>query len=225
MDQYLIIIFIAVPAVILFLVIFFNKKAVVKRKLKNAVVKPILNFNTGDIAKITGKIEIAEVPLQAPLSGRKCAYYFVHVEQKVSSGKNTHWRTLIKEERSCKYVIRSGYKCAYVDENNLKSYIVQDRKYRSGFRNDATPDLERFLNTHGYKSEGLLGMNKTIRYKEGILEEGEEVAVAGRGEWKFSNLVGLPDIYDRVLVFSSIKGHPVYLSDDPDTIISLKNRS
>ncbi|MFC0878611.1 hypothetical protein ACE01N_18595 [Saccharicrinis sp. FJH2] len=225
MDYIILIILIAAFLLFVIVRLLFNKKAIVKRKLKKAVAKPILNFNTGDIAKINGKIEIAEEPLHAPLSGRKCAYYFTHVEQKVSSGKSTHWRTLIKEERSCKYVIRAGYKCAYVDETNLKSYIVQDRKYRSGFRNDATPELERFLNTHGYKSEGLLGMNKTIRYKEGILEEGEEVAVAGRGEWKFSNLVGLPDIYDRVLVFSSIKGHPVYLSDDPDTLISQKSRS
>ncbi|MFB6319611.1 hypothetical protein [Saccharicrinis sp. FJH54] len=217
MESLIPVIFIAAVLIFITLRFLFSKKAIVKRKLKKTKSRPILSFNSGETAKISGKIEIVGEALQAPLSGRKCAAYMVLVEQKVSNGKSTHWRTIIKEEKACRYVIRDGYKCAWVNHNNCKSYIVQDKNYRSGLWNDATPELENFLNLHGYKSENILGLNKTVRYKEGVLENGERVAVAGKGEWKFSNLVGIPDEYDRLLVFDSANGHPVYLSDDPDT--------
>jgi len=42
--------------------------------------------------------------------------------------------------------------------------------------------LKSTLIVIGFKSEGFLGFNKSIRYKEGILENGEEIAVFGKGK-------------------------------------------
>jgi len=125
------------------------------------------------VDKVVGKIEFVDPPIKAPLSGRTCAYYHVIVEQQKSSGKSSHWHTIINETNQSKYLIRDGNSYAFVEDSNLKSYIVKDKKFRSGFLNDATSELERYLQQHGKTSENLLGMNKTIRYCEGILENGE----------------------------------------------------
>jgi hypothetical protein len=197
---------------------FFNKKARVRRKLKKATGKRITDFVSGEIAKVVGKIEYAGKSLVAPLSGRPCAYYYVLVEQKVSSNKSAYWETLIEEEVAGPFVIRDGKYCAHINSQNIKSYLVEDREYSSGFMEDATGTLEKYLEDHGQKSENFLGLNKRIRYKEGILEEGELIAVVGRGEWKKAEQEQLPDSYGRVLSISSTDKEAVYLSDDPDTV-------
>lgn len=212
-----VIIIIAVVAVIL-ISFYYNKNAIIKRKLKKAPLKRIFSFRNGDIAKLVGKVEFVENALKAPLSGRECAYYHVHVEQQISSGKSSHWKTIIDEVVANKFVIRDGNEVAYVNSTRMKSYIVEDRKYRSGFLNDATKHLEAYLNRHGLESENFLGLNKTIRYKEGILEKGEKIAVLGIGEWKDADQLDLPDFYGRVLYINACENQAIYLSDDLETL-------
>jgi len=208
----------AVILIVVFISFYFSKKAIIKRKLKKAIGKKISDFISGDIAKVVGKVEYVGEPLIAPLSGRRCAHYYVLVEEKVSSGKSSHWNTLIEEDVAGKFVIRDGRHCAHINNQNVKSYLVEDREFASGFGNDATPELERYLNAHGQKSEGVFGWNKTIRYKEGVLEEGELIAAVGRGEWKTAEQAQLPDTFERVLEISATEQEPVYLSDDPETV-------
>jgi len=112
---------------------FFSKKAIVKRKLKNAEHKKIANFKDGEISKIVGNVEFIEEPLISPLSNRKCSFYYVHIEQQVSSGKTSKWETLIEEEVSSNFLIREDENYAFINDNNLKCYIVQDESYSSGF--------------------------------------------------------------------------------------------
>jgi hypothetical protein len=211
---------IAVVIAIIFVSLYFSKKAVIKRKLKKAVGKKISDFISGDIAKVVGKVEFFGDPIIAPLSGRRCAYYYVLVEQQVSSGKSSHWETLIEEEVGGKFVIRDGRHCAHINSQNVKTVLVEDRQYSSRIGQDATPELEKYLNDHGKKSEGVFGWNKTLRYKEGVLEEGELIAAMGRGEWRNAEQEQLPDTYDRVLSINSTEQEPVYLSDDPDTVMT-----
>ncbi|MBK3518212.1 hypothetical protein [Carboxylicivirga marina] len=217
MNEPIVIIIITVIVVIFILAIFFSKKAIIKRKLKKAELKKLSQFRNGDTAKIVGQVELVDQALTAPLSGRKCAYYYAHVEQEVSSGKNSRWKTLIEEEVSGEYLIRDGSECAYISSKHVKSYIVQDRKFRSGFMNDASQALERYLNNKGYESENMLGFNKTLRYKEGILEAGETIAVFGCGQWKSASELGLPEELGQVLAINDPDEGTVYLSDDPDT--------
>lgn len=218
-DQLLIVGFIAVIITVIFLRYYFSKEAKVRRKLRKTGGKRISEFMSGDVAKVIGKVEFVGQPLTAPLSGRPCAYYYVHVERRVSSGKSHHWDTIIEEEVSGNFVIRDGQHCAKLDCQNVKSFLVQDMEYSSGFLDDATEKLESYLNQHSEKSENWLGMNKTLRYKEGILERGELVAVAGKGEWMNASRVQLPDSYGRVLVIAASEDESIYLSDDPETVV------
>lgn len=213
-------IFIVIVAGIIFLSSYFSKKTVVKRKLKKATGRKVSEFLNGDIAKVVGKVEFVGEPLIAPLSGRRCAYYYVLVEELQSDGKSSHWQKIIEEEVKGSFVIRDGRYRAFIrsSQSNIKSYLVQDVNYASGYKNNATPELEMYLQAHGKKSEGWLHMNKRIRYKEGVLEEGETMAVVGRGQWMSATELQLPDGFGKVLVLSSTPDEPIYLSDDPETV-------
>lgn len=219
MDDTLIYIFIIAVIVVAVLIgiLFFNKKAIIKRKLKKAGQKKISEFRSGDTAKLVGKVEFVEEPLIAPLSGRKCSMYYVHVEERVSSGKNSRWVTRVEEEVWSKFVIKEGDKYAFINDKNRKCYIVQDANYRSGFMNDASAELANYLKSKSVESENILGFNRTIRYQEGVLENDEQIAVFGKGVWKESAELNLPETYGKVLEITSSNDEAVYVSDDPDT--------
>ncbi len=221
MENSVLVIFFSVIIVIIIISYFFNSKAIIKRKLRKAVPRRISDCSDGEVAKIVGTVEFVDEPLISPLSQRPCCLYYVHVEKKVSTKNGSSWRTVIEEQVSSKFVIRDGYKYAFVDDNNLKSYILEDREYSSGFMEDATKVMENYLRAHGYESEGFLGFNRTLRYSEGILEQGEEIAILGQGEWKYADQIGLPAEYARVLVMSATNEDKIYLSDHPDTVRKL----
>ncbi len=219
MNPLIILLTLGVVGVIFFVGYYFSSKTVIKRKLKKSKFKKIADFKNGEVAKIVGTVEFIGPPLHSPLSKRECAHYYIHVEEKVSSGKNSKWETLIEESISSKFLIKEKEHYAFINDNKLKSYVVQDVKYSSGFWNDATEDLEEYLKSKGEESEGFLGMNRTIRYKEGVLEKDERIAVLGKGEWKEFSQLGLPQKYGKVLEIRSSDEEAIYLSDDPDTTL------
>lgn len=225
MEDYIVLIFFGVIVIVILIVSFFNKKAVVKRKLKQAEHKGISQFMEGDVAKITGNVQLVGEPLVAPLSKRKCSYYYVHVERKKSSGDHSNWHTYIEEEVSGKFLIKDEIGYAYINDPKVKSYIIQDKNYSSGFLNDAEKHLENYLASHGKESEGLLGFNKKLRYKEGILESDEKVAVLGKGHWKHAESLGLPEEYRMVLEITGYDNKAVYLSDDVSTTSTKAKKS
>ncbi len=195
----------------------FSKKARINRKLKKAPWKKIAGFRNGEIAKIVGDILPIEEPLQAPLSHRECSYYFVLVEQKKSSGKSSHWKTIIEKEVSNKFLIKDGEHYALINDHRIMSNIVIDRKFTSGLFDDATERLKAYLKKHGHDDEGFLGFNKEIRYNEGILENGERVAVLGKGHWESAETHNLPAEYGQILVITAADKEHIYLSDEPET--------
>lgn len=216
MNIYIGLIFFALVVGMIIYGFIFNKAAIVKRKLRKTQEKSISTFQNNEVAKVVGEIKYVEQPLIAPLSGRKCAYYYVHVEEYRSNGKSSSWHTIIEEEISGNVVLKEGNSYALIETGLVKSYLITDAKYSSGFRNDATQVLDNYLKKHGYKSTSFLGMNKSIRYKEGILEQGEKVAVVGKGTWKKKSEINLDIPAQSVLVIGAHENRPVYFTDDPE---------
>ena len=222
MDEPIIIVAVIVfIGLIVFFGYFFSKKTIILRKLKKSAARRIANVTDGEFAKITGKVEYTVTPITAPLSSRTCAYYHVLVEQRVSTGKSSHWKTIIEDEVAGSFGIRDGEYCARIDSNKVKSYIVDDMKYTSGFMNDASEVLEQYLKDHGQESENFMGMNKSIRYREGVLEEGELISVMGKCRWVSAESGEWSDSYGKVLIISPAENDAVYLSDDPETVKQL----
>lgn len=221
MNPLIFLLILAVIGIVIFVGFYFSNKAVIKRKLKKSEFKKIADFKNHEVAKIVGTVEFVDKPLHSPLSYRECAHYYVHIEEKVSSGKSSKWETLIEEEISSKFLIKGDEHYAFINDSKLKSYIVQDVNFSSGFWTDATENLDEYLKSKGEDSEGFLGMNRTLRYKEGILERGEKIAVLGRGEWKDPSQLDLPEKYEKVLEIRSSEEEAIYLSDDPETTMKI----
>jgi hypothetical protein len=217
-EDFIIPIFIFSVVIIYCIYQYYNsRKAIVKRKLKRSPKTTINLCKNNELVKIVGKVEVIGEILFAPLSSRKCAYYYVMVEED-SGGKNSSYRTIIEKEIRTSFVLRDNENIVLVNPRNLLTHLVIDEKYHSGFFNDATKNLEDFLQKNGYESTGFFGFNKKIRYSEGILEEGELVAVVGKARWSEGHKEGLPMGFKKILVIDPYDTEPVYLSDDPSTL-------
>lgn len=179
----------------------------------------------GEEAKVVGTIVPMEELLVAPLSQRNCVHYFVEVEHHRSNGKNSKWDTIIQEEITSKFLIQDEDRYALVYGERVRSNITIDKNYTSGTFNDATEVLEDYLQAHGHESEGLLGFNKTMRYKEGVLEANEAISVFGVANWKTGKELGLPKKFDKVLVITAAINDYVYLSDDTETTTEIRKGS
>lgn len=206
----ILLLFLAITLLIYLIDIFFSKKARVLRKLKRANFKSISKFKNGEEAKLIGSVVPVDKHLVAPLSKRKCYHYHILVRQRVSQGKRYKWKTIIEEEVFVTYLIKDGKHFAKLNGNRLNSYLVNSKRYSSGYLEDATDDLEAFLHSKGYKSEGFLGFNKTLSFKESVLEEGGVVSVYGKGTWNDSLGINEP-----LLEISEIKKGGIYISDAP----------
>ena len=161
----------------------YSESARTKRALRKTPRRTIADFSEREPGKVVGTLSYLGEPLRSPLTGRTCAYYEIHVEEyRSGSGSNSAgaWHTMIKEDRGQDFSLKdqSGY--AIVNPVGASLAITIDSHTRSGTFDDPT-DLERsFLNSHGRDGKAWV-FNKKLRYKEGILEAGESVAVLGRG--------------------------------------------
>jgi hypothetical protein len=211
--------------------LYFSRYEKVKRQLDKTPEKKISDFKSGEVAKVVGNIKYIGKTLIAPLSGRKCVYYYILVEEhqygQPSNNKvlNGGWYKIIEEDVAGDVVIKQGNSYAIIETMMVKSYLIKDSQYSSvlndsqyssGLLNDVTSRLEAYLSKHDYDSAAFLVKNNHLRYKEGILEEGELLEVVGKGNWKRKNEISFDIPADKVLVISSDNRQPVCFTDDPD---------
>ena len=167
---------------------FFNGKKVMLRTLGKLPATPVKQLQDHVFGKVSGKALHVKEPLIAPFSERKCVFYSVKIEKRVSSGKRSHWKTLVDDEQIQEFFVDAGDDFVIVQPNksqkNYISHLVVDKTQRSGTFNDPTPQFQRVLNRYSIESENFFGWNRTLRYSEGIIEVGENITVAGIVKWK-----------------------------------------
>ncbi|WP_109829642.1 hypothetical protein [Reichenbachiella versicolor] len=161
---------------------YFSKSAIELRRLKRLPLKSISEVKDNEEIKIIGNIEHVNSPLIAPLSKRQCSHYYVLVEE--VRGRHSAWTPMIEEEKCVDHLISDGHSHAVVRGGTIKSHIEQDKIYSLSALDKIPESLEQYLLEHGQTSEGFLGLfNKKLRFKEGILNEGSQVSVFGKGKW------------------------------------------
>lgn len=194
----------------------FSKQARIKRKLKRAPLKSIIDFKNEETAKIVGEAEPINKTIIAPLSGTECCHYYIKVQKKVFFGHNKryHWVTVIEEEVMTDYVINDNGHYAFISGDNIESHIVRDLEFKSDLFENPTRELKEYLKKHDYNSEYWVGLNKILRYYEGKIDVNERIAVLGKGEWLSATELDLPEHYGKVLSISADKKKKHgYLSD------------
>lgn len=199
--------------------IFYNynsKHSRIKRQLKQVPGKPIRHVQNGETVQICGTVEIIGDPLEAPLTGRNCAYYHILIEREIPHARRSRYvETFIEEEGVGNYLIRNGNHFAFVDQKGLLTKVIKDHSFSSGYPDDWNERLQQFLLKHENKTNDWHSFNCTLDYFEGILEQGEKVIVSGVCEWKSAASLGLPSEYGRILHVQAEPGSFSVISDDP----------
>jgi K+ transporter len=220
MDGSLIVALIIIGLFVFFVVsIYFDDKEIILRELKKSRRKTINQIKENEYAKVIGKAKYVNEPLIAPLSGRKCVFYKVHIERNHDDG----WDTVVKEIKTQDFFIENNselaiVKAAFETDDFMRVHLVQDYKKKSGFLNDASVKLEDYLAKHNKSSTSFLGFNKTMRYHEGIIALDEKIAVKGIGKWKALNEPIEGFSYSRVLTLNGSEKEKLLITDEPKAL-------
>jgi len=164
--------------------ILFSKKNRMLRKLRKSPFKKVSQAQNGQYQKFKGKALFVHELTKSPLTNRDCIFYRVLVRQK----RDKYWRTLIEDNSEADFFLDCKGELLLIKMDQPSSFreilLENDHDVRSSIFNDATKQMDAFLEKHNKKSENIIGLNKTLRYKEGILEHEEMVVVKGIVEWK-----------------------------------------
>jgi len=116
--------------------------------------------------------------LISPFSEKDCVYYHFIVEQKKSSGKNSHWVKIIDDQKSVNFGIDDNTGVAIIDMNGANVEIKTDAKASSGMFNSADNREKAVLEKYNHSNKTWI-FEKTLRYTEKYLEAGDELYVLG----------------------------------------------
>ncbi|TGV00339.1 GIDE domain-containing protein [Flavivirga rizhaonensis] len=216
--------FIVISGLILFvfLVYYFSKKQIILRKLSKTRHRAISSLKANEFVKVHGKALHVKDPLIAPLSKRKCVFYTMRIEKKVSSGKSSYWKTIVDEEKTQDFFLEHNGSYVIIrpksSPKNYKSFLVKDKKANSGVFNDPTSEFKELLRTYNIDSEGFFGLNKRLRYEEGIIEIGEKLTVAGIAKWKILNEPIPEYAYSKIVELISNEKEKIIITDHPNAL-------
>ncbi|MFI1771154.1 hypothetical protein [Thalassobellus citreus] len=209
-------------ATVVFLIVYFSRKHIILRQLSKFKPKRISQFRTNELTKISGKVLQVEAPFVAPYSKRKCVAYIFEVKQKISTGKSSHWKTLVKKEDIQDFFIKKDGELVMIkpslELSNYNSYIVEDKSISSGTFNNPTPKFQEVLDDYGIESENWLGLNKTLKYSERIIEIGETITVGGIAKWKVLSESIEGYNYSKIAALESSDAQKLIITDLPEAI-------
>lgn len=149
-------------------------------------------------------------------------FYSIKIEKRVSTGKSTRWKTIVKEEKIQEFFINTNGDFTIVrptqSPQNFISYLVKDRKTSSGAFSDPNPEFESLLRRYNIEPTNFLGFNKTLRYKEGVVEIGEQITVAGIAKWKTLS-EPIPEYhYSKIAELVSKGKDRIIITDEPKAL-------
>lgn len=216
---------ITVVLIVVFLNLFFSSKKVIIRAFKKDRKKAINSIKENNYAKVIGIAKYINTPLIAPLSGRPCVYYHVIVSVKV--GKN--WRRVINDINAQDFFIETNTEKAIVkalalEKNTTKYYLVKKIKDNSNFRNNIPPVLQNYLKQHSNKNTNFLGITKTIRYTERVIEIDEKIGVKGIAKWKTITAPIKGYSYSKILTLEGTKKEKLLITNEPKALTPVKNK-
>jgi hypothetical protein len=197
---------------------YFSENQTIRRQLRKTPTKRIQELRDDELGKVVGRARGTGEVLTAPLSGRLCVYFVATVEERRSTGKSSYWKMIIRETRGVPFMLEDDGGRALVDATAARIAIDFDGKSQSGTFDDPTPAEHAFLARHSQRGQGWV-FNRTLRYREAVIADGETIAVLGAGTREPDPDAPPTEAYrgeapTRLRLTSSRK-HPLVISDDP----------
>jgi len=180
------------------------------RELKRLSVGSVLE---GRVCKIEGKVRLDKDTLVAPVSGRPCVYYVVRIETPGPSGADG-WANLLRETEGCDFVIDDGTGRVRVEVEGADVTLVKDVASYDPSTLEDGPGKEFMVKHRRFFDE------VRVRVLEGVIEEGEAVAIRGFAATE-ADPSGHPTDYRapaKRVVIRDMPGVPLYISDVPSAL-------
>lgn len=194
--------------------LYFSRDTKVHRQLFGRKIQAITAAPEGETVRITGTVERIDEDLYAPLTRRRCVHYLTIVEERKPSPftNNDPWTEVIRLEKSVDFSLRDASGVARVRMDAAKVAVVRDTHTRQGFLDAPTAMEREFLEMQGEDPTDGAGMNRGLRFTEGVIEVGEVVTALG---------VALPGDPACRLVLGAPPGGHVLVTDEPTTVHSV----
>lgn len=186
-----------------------------KRLIENTPTSKIRSIAMG-LVEIYGEV----VPwrgklLKSPFSIKDCVYCKYLIEEYRRSGKSSHWVTVKSDEKRIPFFLKDDTGSVLVEPEGARMHIPQDFEFKSGWGKDPPASIQKFLKSNNMDFENFLGFNKTMRYREYIIEPANMLYVMGTaGNNPFSKPSAINS--ENIMIQKGTNDKTYYISDRPE---------
>jgi hypothetical protein len=150
----------------------------IKRRMEDIPVSTLRAMAPGQV-EVNGTA-VDFMTLTAPLTNEPSVYYEFKIEQKVGSGKNSHWETLLEGKTENEpFFIDDGTACVKVLPAGADIILDDGFHLETGVFHDVPPQIDSFMTSRGLSCRSFFGFEKTLRFTQRRFKPGETVFVLG----------------------------------------------
>lgn len=133
----------------------------------------------GVVVRLVGTVTLLDgKSVEAVLSGRRCAFYEAMLETMSDDFTLDVWKVGARETGGVAFAIDDGTALAVVDPDLARVTLHKDVLGQAGSLVEPNEREAAFLKRHARAEDGWM-VKRLHRWREGILEEGERIAVVG----------------------------------------------
>src|SRR3989344_7077963 len=146
--------------------------------IENTPTSKIRSIAMG-LVELYGKVVAKKEVLTSPLAQKPCVHYYYTIEEYRRQGKHNRWVVVFKETSNCLFLLKDNTGQVLV---NLKDAIIEipsDFEYSSSFGRDPPLNIRNFLKQKRFSHEGFFGINKSLRFREYLIQPGDQLYVFG----------------------------------------------
>jgi hypothetical protein len=189
----------------------------IRKLLRNATERTLLDVRESTFVRVTGTVQPHRSRMvEAPLSGRMCAYYSLVIRAPIRSlslRRNHHesYMTVGEEDEGIPFELEVEGRRAVIDPTN--AWITSSFDHKVYLHDDDVRALEI------WQRRGLVGTSNYARFEEAVLAVGERIAVFGAAMREpdpdgIAGEQGYRDDGPTRLRFSDSERFPLVIRDD-----------
>lgn len=188
-----------------------------KRLIENIPTSRIRSLAMG-LVEIYGEVvPIKNKIFKSPFSLKDCVYCKYKIEEYRSSGKTSHWVTVDSGIMDSYFYLEDDSGKVLIDTRGADVDICKDFEIRSGIGKSPPPEVIRFLKNKDLKFEGLLGINKKMRYREYFIEPKDKLYIMGTaGDNPFIEDATVQKGVEDTMIQKGHDNSPYHISDKPE---------
>ncbi|MCG1035157.1 hypothetical protein [Polaribacter sargassicola] len=99
---------------------------------------------------------------------------------------------------------------------NYTSYLVVDKKIKTSHFNKPSLEIKRLLDYYNIENKSFLGLNKSLRYSEALIEIREQITVAGVAKWTNLKEPIAGYSYSKIAELQSSDNQKIIITDLPN---------